>query len=88
MRQQPITVGEIIASHHWRDARDRAKADTEPFENSHLGRAFRAMLNAHGAAWQRHGQEHVSDKALRSAWLRAEDAEQVFLTLLKRVIGT
>ena len=86
MEKKQTTVGEMIASHHWRDAFEIARAASAPFEASYLGRAFRAFVNAHGAAWQADGQERISDEKLRAVWERADDAERVFMTLLKRAI--
>lgn len=86
MRTQQ-TVGEMIANHHWRDARNRALSVDRAFLETDLGRAFQDFKNAFGYAWQRDGQEHTSDKALRVAWERADAAERIFMTHLNRAIG-
>lgn len=86
MRAQK-TVGEMIASHHWRDANDRARSAERAFLETDIGRAFLEFKNALGHAWQRDGQEHVSDKALRVAWQRADDAERMFMTHLNRALA-
>lgn len=85
MRPAP-TVGEIIASHHWREAFNAARAADKPFLDSPLGRAFLAMLSAHARTWQLDGQEHASDRAMKVAAERDEEAQRTFLTLMHRAI--
>ena len=85
MRRQQ-TVGEMIASHHWRDASDRARKADKQFMDTELGRAFHAMLNAHARMWQLDGQEHVSDRAMKVATERDDEAQRTFLTLMSRAI--
>lgn len=86
--RRAATVGEMIASHHWREAFDRARDANRPFVESDLGRAFHAMLNAHARTWQLDGQEHPSDRAVKVAAERDEEAQRTFLTLMHRAIKT
>jgi len=78
------TVGEMIADHHDDDALRRAVVDARQFADTELGRAFHSFKNALGAAWQKDCQDHISDKALRLAWAKAEEAERVLMTHMRR----
>lgn len=85
MKKQ-MTVGEMIARHHWRDAWEKAREEHEVFRKSELGRAYYAMLNAHARTWRLDGDENASPRAIQIAADLDEEAQRTFLTIMNRAI--
>lgn len=81
-----MTVGEIISSHHWRDALLKARKDSEVFAATEVGRAMLDFENALAGYWRLDGLEHVSDKRLTAASDKADRARAVLRTHIARLL--
>ena len=86
MSRKQLTVGEMIASHHFRDALTRTRAEHAAFASTDVGRAFLDFENALAGYWQLDGQEHVSDKRLNAAADKADRARAVLRTHITRLM--
>jgi len=84
-----MSVGEMIASHHFHDALCRAREADKAFRATELGRAFTWFESAVGNAWRLDtelGFTDRGDKAAKRAWVNADQATQHFRVLLERLM--
>lgn len=83
----PMTVGEMIARHHWRDRQMLARADAQMFYATDIGRALNRFENALVRLGQVEAQEHVSEHTLTVCGERVEQARDEICTLLFFKVG-
>ena len=86
MKRKFETVGEMVANLHWRDAAEVARKDAKEFQDTDVGRALLAFENTHFRVVQCDCQEHISDKSLRVAWDRFDEAHRTLVTHIKRLM--
>ena len=82
-----MTVGEMIARHHFKDALWCSRADAEAFAATPVGEAFvrfeKALLYAQRCDSEFEFQDR-GEKAARIAWERSDKARAEFLSVLRQ----
>lgn len=76
------TVGEMIASLHFRDAISRAAEDSRAYGQTDIGRATRNLRSAIENACMLEAMDHVRLSKQEAAWDRVDECERTLRSVI------